>query len=1170
MSKPVYQKLQLRDQILLRPDTYIGSVNTLWTPDMHWIAGKESFEYRMVRINDGLLRLVIEVISNAIDNVWRSVEAKNPADRVTPHFIKITFDENQVSVWNDGANISTHTHETEQVPIPELIFGHLLTSSNYNDNEERKTSGKNGIGAKACNLFSKSFSLRIFNRDEKVLYKQDWTDNMKQKTKPILERKGFPTSIEEGKNGYTCITFSPDFERFGETKFNEEHLSMIRKLCIDAAMTVSFNKVKVVMNGETIPINDLSDYVNYYFPRSGAAGDAEEDDEEDEIGSDDDEASTPRSTGSDENAVRKKVKEEIYVSSPDCKVVLRPSKHGEYTQVSFVNGIQTTHGGVHVEAWCEAFFRPLVNRINGKKDKTLHIDIRDVKKHFFVFVFASVDKPKFDSQSKTRLIGPEVKTDVKSSHLSRLMKWSFVEKIEESLKIKELATLRKSTERKKGGKLHIEGFDDAYYAGKKQSQDCTLFITEGLSAKQYIVIGLSEGLPQFGEKAGRDYIGVLPIRGKFLNVRNATAQTLSNNKEVKNLIQVLGLQFEVDYSAEENRKKLRYGRLVCGCDNDVDGFHITGLLYNFFQTLFPSLLKKNDFFFFMRTPIIKIDEKSSASSKKKPVEKKKTESRKVTKLGFFNLDKAREYIQTHQIPKTKIEYFKGLGTSTKTDIKEDFGRRIVQMVHDEKTPQQMEYIFSKDHTAYRKEWLKTYDPTKLTTVDVKDYELEPITVQTFLNEELIQFSIDDCKRSIPHLLDGFKESHRKVMFTAFKRNIRHKLKVAQFAGSVAEMSEYHHGEVNLYDTIIKLAQSFIGTNNIPLLVGEGNFGSYLENGKDAASARYIYTRLDPLTRLIFREEDEDYLPDRIEDGNTIEKEYYLPIIPMVLVNPTLAGIGTGWSCSIPGFNPRVLIEWIRFWLQNLDEKPELKPWYKGFTGSIELDGSKVTTTGVYEEVKKDTYLITALPIGKRMLSISKYKEQLEELREKGLIRDIRDNSTDENVHFTISVPSGTAVDHKKLGLIDTISMTNMVLFDSNQRIRKYHTPSDILDEYCVQRLELYDIRRKGEIVKLEKEELVLSNKIRFIKAILNDEIVLKGKDETVLSKELESKKYHKVEDGYDYLLTIQVRSMTAKKLEELEQRLESIRSGLKYLRKVTDKELWLTELKELEKALTNA
>ena len=535
--------------------------------DLLWNRRKKvSFEYRTVKLNDGLLRLVIEVISNAIDNVWRSVESKQ-----TPRFIKITVSPQEVSVWNDGANISTELHETEKIPVPEMIFGNLLTSSNYNDNEERKTSGRNGLGSKACNIFSKSFSVKIFNATERIVYTQEWKDNMKTRQKPVLAKKGFPSTIEEGKNGYTLVTFSPDFSRFGETEFNAEHLAMIRKLVIDAAMTVHFHKVKVFLNGTLIKMDDLSDYVKYYFPKS-----QEDESDIEEPLSD----SEPVEGEETEGTERKKVHEELFFSTPESKVLVRPS-NGDFMQVSFVNGIQTFYGGVHVENWCEALFRPLVAKINGKKDKSLHIDIRDIKKHFFVFVFSTLDKPTFDSQSKTRLTGPDVKTDVKSTHISKMMKWSFIDKIEESLKLKELAGLKKSTERKKGT-TRVEKLDDANFAGGKKSQECSLFISEGDSAKTYVVQGMKEGLKQFGGKGGRDVIGVLPIRGKFLNVKNASAQMLMNNKEVKSLIQALGLQFDVDYTKEENRKKLRYGRLVVSADSDS----VTG------DT--PLLLRKNN------------------------------------------------------------------------------------------------------------------------------------------------------------------------------------------------------------------------------------------------------------------------------------------------------------------------------------------------------------------------------------------------------------------------------------------------------------------------------------------------------------------------------------------------------------------------------------------------
>jgi DNA topoisomerase-2 len=335
-------------------------------------------------------------------------------------------------------------------------------------------------------------------------------------------------------------------------------------------------------------------------------------------------------------------------------------------------------------------------------------------------------------------------------------------------------------------------------------------------------------------------------------------------------------------------------------------------------------------------------------------------------------------------------------------------------------------------------------------------------------------------------------------------------------------------------------------------------------GHDAANGRYIFTKMDRHTRLLFREEDESYLPDRLDDGDIVEKEYYIPILPMVLVNPTLAGIGTGWSCNIPGFNPTDLINWIRSWFSET-EKPHLQPWYRGFTGSTEVNGSRVTTQGVFEQIKSNTYRITEIPIGKRMLSISKYKEFLEDLREKGTIKTIVDHSTEEKVDFTIT--STNELNHTTLGLIDTISMSNMVLFDSNNKIKKYANVEEILEEYCTKRLGLYATRKEGELRKMKHEECVNDNKIRFIQAILNETIVLKGKDEDTLVSELEKMKFMKVDDRYDYLLSIQVRSMTAKRIEQLEKETQQLRKTIKALEKTSPSELWLQELQLLEKEL---
>jgi len=140
-----FKKLQLKNQILLRPDTYIGSTKKVKSFDPIWVLDKDKFVQKQVAFTEGFVRLFIECISNAIDNVWRSDEFKIPCK-----FIKVNIDpkDNSFSIWNDGKTIPIEKHKEENIYIPELIFGNLLTSSNYNDSEERKTSGKNGLGVK--------------------------------------------------------------------------------------------------------------------------------------------------------------------------------------------------------------------------------------------------------------------------------------------------------------------------------------------------------------------------------------------------------------------------------------------------------------------------------------------------------------------------------------------------------------------------------------------------------------------------------------------------------------------------------------------------------------------------------------------------------------------------------------------------------------------------------------------------------------------------------------------------------------------------------------------------------------------------------------------------------------------------------------------------------------
>ncbi len=246
-----------------------------------------------------------------------------------------------------------------------------------------------------------------------------------------------------------------------------------------------------------------------------------------------------------------------------------------------------------------------------------------------------------------------------------------------------------------------------------------------------------------------------------------------------------------------------------------------------------------------------------------------------------------------------------------------------------------------------------------------DYSVERMLVSEFITKELVLFSVADNVRSIPSVLDGLKPAQRKVLYACFKRNLKGDIKVAQLAGYVSEHAAYHHGEASLTSTMVGMAQNFTGSNNLNLLVPSGQFGTRLMGGKDAASSRYIFTRLSVVTRALFHPDDDPLLAYQDDDGQSIEPTHYLPVIPLVLVNGA-DGIGTGWSTSVPQFNPRDVIAAVRARLEG-DALPELTPWYRGFTGKIERkggpDGTSYVTTGVAEVAEGGASMtITELPI----------------------------------------------------------------------------------------------------------------------------------------------------------------------------------------------------------------
>lgn len=1096
-----YEKLDPITHIHKRPDMYIGSLKPRQQPS-EWIWDDSGIvEQSPITFSDGFLRIFVEALSNAVDNAWRSRQEKV---RVTKIRVEIDRATGYTSILNDGLHIPVEIHAKEQMYTPELIFGHLLSGSNLNDNEARLSSGRNGLGIKLLNVFSKEFSVEIYDPTRGQIYTQQWKNNMRDCHPPKI-RKGTK------KEAYTLVRWLPDFEKFYCQAYDDKMIRLYMKYVVDAAMLTGLH---VSINEKKFFFKSFGDYVRLYHQES----------------------SKPEMIVFDIDTHDEHYKTSIAITS---------SPNGEYKEVGFVNGVYTRDGGVHCDVVASELWKNLTARFHKGG-----ITTKDLKPHFMIFVNAWLINPEFSSQSKTKLLSPPLAFKMESRHVDRLMKWSFVEKIHELIRDKEFLSLKK-TEKKGRVFKRIEGLDPANLAGTKHARDCTLILCEGLSAKTYATCGISVGV--HGKK-GRNYFGIYPLRGKCLNVRNASTKSISENKEITDVIQALNLRHGVDYRDETQFSTLRYGAVLIITDADEDGHHISSLLINMFHKLFPTLLERSPpFLRLMMTPIAKI------SYSPKHVE---------TFYSDYAYQVALEQLHDQKV---SVKYYKGLGTSSDEEVKETFGQKVVYLVKDETTDTMMNQIFHKNASQERKEWLTTYN-AKVYTTPGEEY---PLTL--YFNQELIRFSIEDCRRSIPCLFDGFKVSQRKILYSVLKKNLSYNgksMKVAQLAGYCAEHSNYHHGEQCLYDTIIKMAQEFPGSNNIAYFARDGQFGTRSYGGRDAANARYIFTKLGPLTRLLFPAEDDHLLSYTLDDGERVEPDYYVPILPTILGNGCSAGIGTGWSCSVPCFDFLELASIVKQWLSDREKCViEPSPSYRGFRGTIEKIGHyKYQSSGILKEytpssgrssAKKRLYEITELPIH---VWTNKYKEELETMIESKKLRSLQNFSTPNTVHFIIEPVDGFTPTLENMKLQSTITLSNMVLFTSAFQLQKFHTLKDIFNVYAETRLDLYGTRKKYLVRQLENDIVLLKNKHRFLNEVNTQKIVVFRVPEDTLLKVLKQRGYTSFSEenddrsGYSYLLRIPIRDFTDEKIRDLESRTKHAQERLDMLQKQTPSDMWLTEI----------
>jgi len=501
-----FVKLSGIEHVLIRPDTYIGSVQketktsfvaTNFEDDLR----NTKMVYKEVNFSSGFVKLFDEAITNASDHAIRTGKVS---------YIKVVIHDNIISIENDGPGVPVVIHDKEKIYIPEMIFGNLLSGENFDDTEERFIGGRNGIGIKAVNIFSKEFKLET--ADGNKVYKQTFKDNMLSKTKPTTRKS---------KQSFTKVSYKPDFERFSMEGIDEVTMSILVKRVFDIA---AYNpSLRVSFNGRVIPVRAFRDYIKMFVK-------------------------------DDADIYYEKINDEWEIGITESPV-------DAFTQVSMVNGISTILGGTHVNYTSNMIVNSVKSQLS-KGSKDVNIRVNDIKNKILLFISCKLPNPVFNSQTKEELTmklnGLAKEVNLNDSLLKRLSKADMFSDILALAQMKEKLEAQKQLNKSVTKRINIEKLFDANNAGRiGKSKGCHLFLTEGDSARNLAVAGFSV--------IGRDNFGAYPLKGKPLNVRDVSMKKIKENKEITEIVQILGLEFGKKYDSLD---ELRYGKVVIMSDAD--------------------------------------------------------------------------------------------------------------------------------------------------------------------------------------------------------------------------------------------------------------------------------------------------------------------------------------------------------------------------------------------------------------------------------------------------------------------------------------------------------------------------------------------------------------------------------------------------------------------------
>jgi DNA topoisomerase-2 len=1149
----------LRDHIYDRPSTYIGT-DTM-SKNFKFLLNPQTLklEEREIEYCEGVERLFLEGISNMGDNAEKSRRYRcNPGKAI------ITMDSKVIRMKNGGVVIPVEQN-SEGVWIPFVIFGKLLSSSNYDKTIARMGCGTNGLGSKLINIFSVFFKIIICDSIRKLKYTQIWRNGMRTIEEAIIEPyTGSENSVE--------LEYEMDFARFGMTEYTPEYFQLYAAYVADFSWTC---KLPISFNGVNLNYQNLKDYAKLYYPDDTKMIFHYEWPEQVPI-MDKNNKMIWTIVEFEEKAGKRVPKDKSIVPIAELCIIDTPDAG---SQISFANGMRTPMGGVHVEGAIKAVSDIVLGYFNepGKKtgEKKIKLTPSDIKAHMSILLSVRVPDPQYKGQAKEYLVSPKTKFNIPEKIIKPMESWDLFHRLYFALEAKQFKEIKKS-DGKKSKNVNSVKLQDANFAGTKRSEEAVLFLCEGDSSVQYVMklIALLPG--------GRDKYGVFPLKGKGLNVMNANAKQIAENTEIIEIKKIVGLREGIDYNDPINLKTLRYRWIIVLSDSDKDGTHIIGLCLCLFYCRFPTLIQCGAISY-MRTPIVRV-----------------TKGKQVIK--FYTETAFNKWLrETPNAHTWKTKYFKGLGTSTKEQIQDDSKTpKVVQCLPDEKTSDTMRLAFDKKLADRRKVWMQNYIP---------GLELEDITIQhisDFINYQFIQFSLVDLHRSLPKLMDGLKNSLRKIVWTIWKewkfKHTGEEMKVCDLASVVSKDTKYHYGSNSLSGAIIGMAQNIVGLNNLPFFKDEGGFGSRDKNGKDAAADRYISVKPNWWLEHVFKIDDIPLLTSALEEGKPCEPEFFLPIIPIAFLNGII-GIGTGSSTTILPYHALDLSNWIRDEINGIQHK-NIIPWYNKFTGTIEVknngkvgvhlnivnennaeeqievkenaedledirnqlaqeeieekkaQGLRNTMTSYGKlEVVNGVATITELPIGKYP---NGYRNYLKLLIEDGQITHFDDHCDEfkETVLFKVYGFKNPTIEHLKL--YKSIGMSNMVFLDNNDKPHKYENVQVALKEWYNLRLPFYDKRRLHKLKDLQEKLTEYGYKIRFYQAVISGQIDIRSKKSEILAivtaMGIPAKIY----------LDCKLSNISKEEVEEFQNEVEQCKKEVQYYTNVLPTRLWLDDLDNFE------